>query len=218
VKKRVPKPTSPRIRRSPEDAQALILDSAEALMAERGPDAVGLKAVAQRAQVSHALVTHYFGTYEDLVHRVLARRIDRARGQALEALTSSPIGPESTLKVLSSLVSDPLQVRLMTWAFLSSRSGSLFGFHKGDLKVVIDAIHARRLHELGPDTGDRALVEFLVTLSMTAGYGFALSRDALAQAMGTEPMSFDDFFTRLGNVIRKATFPPGSSAPPASAP
>ncbi len=60
-----------RTRRSPEEARAVILRAAESLLADRGPDGVGLKDVAVRAGVSHALVTHYFGTIDALIDAAL---------------------------------------------------------------------------------------------------------------------------------------------------
>ena len=62
-----------RVRRSPEEARTLILDAADAVFREHLPDAVGLKEVAKAAGVSHALVTHYFGTYANLVEAALEK-------------------------------------------------------------------------------------------------------------------------------------------------
>ncbi len=184
----------------------MILGAAEALIAERGPDAVGLKAVAERAEVSHALVTHYFGTYEGLVQRVLQRRVERARAEALERVMQAPPGPEGTLEVLLGLVKDPAHVRLMTWAFLSSRSKSLVPFEPNDLRMLVDAIVARRLAVFGPaHAGTPEEVEFVVTLTLSAGYGFALGREAFARALGDRALSYDGFFKRMAELIRLYT-------------
>src|SRR5690349_10474032 len=63
-----------RRRRDPETARAEILDAAERVLSTRPPDQVGLKDVAEVAGVSHGLVSHYFGTYAELVEEVLVRR------------------------------------------------------------------------------------------------------------------------------------------------
>ena len=68
-----------RARRSPEEARALILEAAERVFATHLPDVVGLKDVAREAGVSHALVTHYFGTYSALVEATLERRFFKLR-------------------------------------------------------------------------------------------------------------------------------------------
>src|SRR4051812_23836783 len=66
--------TEPRRRRSPELARQELLDAAERVFAGAQPDQVGLKEVAHEAGVSHALITHYFGTYAGLLEAALARR------------------------------------------------------------------------------------------------------------------------------------------------
>jgi AcrR family transcriptional regulator len=79
-----------RKRRSPEVARREILDAAERLMADAGPDAVGLKAVASAAGVSHALVSHYFGTYDALVDAVLARKADALTEAVVARIGEAP--------------------------------------------------------------------------------------------------------------------------------
>ena len=192
------------MRRTPEEATELILHAAEALIAEKGPDAVGLKAVAQRAKVSHALVTHYFGTYENLVREVLLRRVNEARAIAVERAVSSPPGPEALLGVLRSMVGDKTHVRLMTWAFLSARNSSLVPVAAGDLALVVDAVMERRKQAFGARAGTREDAEFLVCLSTAAAYGFALGRETFARAMGRSPFSEDDFFARLAALLRRS--------------
>jgi AcrR family transcriptional regulator len=68
-----------RVRRTPEEARTLILDAADSVFREHLPDVVGLKDVARAAGVSHALVTHYFGTYAGLVAACSRRRARWAR-------------------------------------------------------------------------------------------------------------------------------------------
>ena len=62
-----------RRRRSPELARQELLDAAERLFRDLPPDQVGLKDIGREADVSHALVTHYFGTYVGVVaYRVVS--------------------------------------------------------------------------------------------------------------------------------------------------
>src|SRR5438105_1111177 len=74
-----------RVRRTPEDARALIMDATEGLFRTKLPDTVGLAAVARAAGVSHALVSHYYGTYEALVEAALERRVSRVREELVAA-------------------------------------------------------------------------------------------------------------------------------------
>src|SRR5688500_13324653 len=102
-----------RRRRSPEDARREILDAAERLFASHHPDALGLKPVARAAGVSHALVTHYFGTYAGLVDAVLERRQLALRDHLVTRLRSAPGLPSDTGPLFAALfeaLGDPVQV------------------------------------------------------------------------------------------------------------
>src|SRR5689334_16797 len=78
-----------RRRRSPEVARMELLDAAERMFAKHPPDEVGLKDIAREAGTSHALITHYFGTYGGLVEEVLQRRLLRLREQMAARLVEA---------------------------------------------------------------------------------------------------------------------------------
>jgi AcrR family transcriptional regulator len=64
-----------------------ILDAAEACYAESGFDGVSLRTITERADVDLALANYHFGTKENMLHEVIARRtriIHDARVEALE--------------------------------------------------------------------------------------------------------------------------------------
>jgi AcrR family transcriptional regulator len=193
-----------RVRRSPEEARELILTSAERVLSARGPDAVGLKEVADEAGVSHALVTHYFGTYDALVHAVLRRRMDLARAEAEALVLTAPPGPELLLQLFFSLLSDPLHVRLTTWALLSARRMPLLGQEPGVLLPLLELMSARRAQLYGKKAGNAADVALDTTLALAAGYGFALGKDLFASAMGREPFTLEQFQRRLAAVLKLA--------------
>src|SRR5205809_814516 len=61
-----------RLRRSPEEARRLILETAQALIARAGPEALRLQEIAAAAGISHPLILHHFGSREGLVHLIAA--------------------------------------------------------------------------------------------------------------------------------------------------
>src|SRR5437868_5365518 len=91
-----------RRRRSPEVARAEILDAAERLFARHQPEDVGLKAIGREAGVSHALITHYFGTYVGLCEAVLQRRLVGVREIAASRLREAGVlsRPDELLAIL----------------------------------------------------------------------------------------------------------------------
>lgn len=73
-------------RRGREATTAAILDAAESLFAERGFSAVAVRDIAERANVSHALVHQYVGSKADVFRTVLARN----EGIILDAAPDDP--------------------------------------------------------------------------------------------------------------------------------
>src|SRR5262249_38402902 len=137
----------PRARRAPEEARRLILDAAERVFAARGPDAAGLKDVAREAGVSHALVSHYFGTFGGLAAATLDRRAAAARETIFADLarTAGEPDPAALLERLWSWVSDPLTLKLAAWTWLSGRSDdhAFFPARVQGLRLVADALEPR---------------------------------------------------------------------------
>src|SRR5215470_9563518 len=107
------KRSRPRLRRSPEDARAHILDAADRVFRDHLPDAVGLRDIAAEAGVSHGLVTHYFATYDGLVAAAIARRIDAARASAFVHLAQMTFTADEAplLSILVDLMEDRTLVR-----------------------------------------------------------------------------------------------------------
>ena len=66
-----------RRRRSREEARRLILDAAERLLTEGGPEAVRLQEVGRAVGISHPAVLHHFGSREGLLLELESRAMER---------------------------------------------------------------------------------------------------------------------------------------------
>jgi len=178
----------PRPRRSPEEAKRTILEAARQLLAERGPDAVGLKDVARAAGVSHALVSHYFGTYGELVEAVMEAHVLSYRAELLSEITRSPdASPAAWLDRLFEQIADPLHARLSMWAVLSGRleRDDFFSRRQQGLRLVADAIEAR-IGELLPGVTPPARedLERLLALVIVSATGYSAMRSLLWPMFG----------------------------------
>src|SRR3954465_1206495 len=107
----------PRRRRAPEQARQEILDAADRVFVEFQPDQVGLKEVGREAGVSHALITHYFGTYAGLIEAALERKVRVLRETMLARLREAGAvsRPAELIGILMSALEDPVHLRLMRW-------------------------------------------------------------------------------------------------------
>lgn len=220
-------PRTPRARRSPEEARELILSGARKLFAERGPDAVGLKDVAREVGVSHALVSHYFGTYDALVEAAMEAHMHAIRADLLRRVSQKEsVDPAAWIEEAFESVSDPAYGRFVAWAILSGKMEHSDFFPRRDrgMKQTADVLEAA-LAAKGTPTS-REELEFAMVAVMTTAVGYALGRGVLWASLGHAPSraldrSFRDRFAAvmLGSFARSAPAPaPRRATRPASGP
>jgi AcrR family transcriptional regulator len=177
-----------RVRRAPAAARQHILEAAEAVMGTRGPDAVGLKDVAQAAGVSHALVCHYFGSYEALVTEVVRAHLAKFRAALLERLAApNALQPDEWLGALIDQFAKQAQAKVVLWATVSGRLEAADAFPRTDqgLRQLADAVSAR-LAAAGGVVPARATIESVLVTVVAAVWGYMLGRNVLWTAAGRD--------------------------------
>jgi AcrR family transcriptional regulator len=176
-----------RRRRTPEQARTEILDAATELIALRGPDGASLRQVAEAAGMTHGLVVHYFGSYQALVGAVLHRAFERQRARIRDGMRADGGIPyaDRVIPELFRALADEQFVRLWAWAMLnpdSARSPS------AGLAAFVDAFEQGvGLALTGPDRPDRARIEQVVLLGLSASYGYALGKRGWLSGLGHDP-------------------------------
>jgi AcrR family transcriptional regulator len=196
-----------RRRRSPEAARAHILARAADVFAHKLPDAVGLRELAAAAGVSHALLTHYFQSYENLVRAVIDTRLAALRDQAFARLASATFTAGSgalteapMLDVLLDLLEDRALVRLLLWALLSGRTDLGIG-QAAHLGRIVDAMHAR-LERAGLPIA-RARLELAVSAAVALVLGWSVAAGALDRALGrAESLTRPELRRELERMLR----------------
>lgn len=194
-----------RVRRKPEEARAIILEAAKRVLAERGPDRAGLKDIAREAGVSHALVSHYFGTFDQLVEATLESHVLSVREGFLARIDDlSTTGPEAILEYYFEALGNPLYGRLAAWALLSGRlqAADFFPRRQKGMKVIADAIEER----FGADAPfSRDDLELMIIVVTCAGFGYAIGKDVFWESMGHEATPQRDRWLRehLARLIRR---------------
>jgi TetR/AcrR family transcriptional regulator, repressor for neighboring sulfatase len=181
--------TLPRRRRSPELARQEILDAAERVFARSQPDQVGLKEVARETGVSHALITHYFGTYAGLIEAALERRTRATREAALARLREPEAlsRPGELLALLFRALQDPVHLRLLRWMLASERPAASHAFALQDRGLAVIAEQVARALSPEPTPALLRDVEITLLTAVSAAYGYALVKHTLAPALGREP-------------------------------
>lgn len=177
-----------RRRRAPEEARQEILDAAERVFIEFQPDQVGLKDVAREAGVSHALITHYFGTYANMIEAVLERRVRTLRGGILERLKDpgSLARPAELLSILFTALADPVHLRLTRWLLASERPSAAHAFALREQGLVLVSHQVAMAIDPEPSRQLVERVELALVTAVAAAYGYAIGKYALVGALGRE--------------------------------
>lgn len=175
-----------RLRRTPEQARQELLDAAERVFGDYYPEQVGLKEVAREAGVSHALITHYFGTYAGLVEATLERRIRALREQVVAKLREAGAlsRPGELLGMLFEALRDPVHLKLVKWLVASDRAAATRAFALQDQGLQVIAWQVANAVTPQPAPGTILVVELALVTAVAAAYGYALNKYALAAALG----------------------------------
>lgn len=201
------RPKRERIRRTPEAARALILDAASRVLADLGPDRAGLKEVAAAAGVSHALVTHYFGTFSALVEEVLEVQMAALRDAMIRQISEADDDPsvQELIQLLFAEFRNPVYGRLVAWAVLSGRidATSFFSSRKKGLRAIVDALvlrTSRRGRKLDRDEVERLVIVVWCTVS-----SYAVAAPTLWRALGRRPSRERDaqFAAMLAEIVEQ---------------
>jgi len=168
-----------RTRRSPEASRDNILTSAEALLLEKGPQALKLADVAARAGIAHATVLHHFGSIADVQTALMERMIRQLVDQVLEAHkldAKSERHSEAGLRALFDAFGARGAARLAAWLELTGESRRLTTVRDAVRTVV--ASHAERVAVTPP------LAEEQVLINVALAMGVGLFGRSLAELMG----------------------------------
>ena len=209
-----------RQRRTPEEAKRLILEAAQRLLAARGPSAIALKEVAREAGVSHALVSHYFGTVDALVEAALQAHMEGTRHEMLGRIADvMHAGPREWIDMAFDQLAHPISGRTLAWAILGDHLESEDFFPRRDqgMRMVRDAIEARIRAQLGEDAAPSTEdIEFAILLVFCTGLGYSVARSVVWGSLSREPTPERDrwFREKLADLVTESVEAGRALAPP----
>lgn len=184
-----------RIRRTPEEAKALILGVAAGRLAELGLNGLNISGVARAAGMSHATVIHHFGS-TGAMREALARDMTRELLSDVMAALDHHEAPAMILDRLFKMLSRGGHGRLLAWLALEQQTGTLLEPEDpGNLFTkVIDAITL--------ESGDRSHAKHMVLLVAAAAVGLSISGDTIAQLVGIDDDEMQSFPAWLADHIQ----------------
>lgn len=126
-----------RIRRTPEEAKALILSTAAERLKDQGLDGLNLTGVAEDAGISHATIIHHFGSSDEM-RRALVRHMTTALlVDVIEALQQE-VSPQDVCQNLFRAIVENGHARLLAW--LAVDSGNELASPEAEVQSLFDAI------------------------------------------------------------------------------
>ncbi len=176
-----------RRRRTPDEAKREILETAERLLAESGPAAVNVRAVAARIGMTDAGVHHHFGSREQLLQALLRHGGRRLRA-VIETTLSSWLDDEAQLEQLIASLSDVYRRGFAELA-ASLHAAGWRDRGVGLFEPVVEALHQRRRDPSAPIGETRLAVA------------------ALHQALAVEPL-YGAIFRRSAGVTGRSAHDP----------
>jgi AcrR family transcriptional regulator len=193
-----------RIRRTPDEARRLILEAAEAGMADSGPAGLRLETVAKAAGVSHPTILHHFGSRDGLIQALNLRAVEQLRTVLIDVLGSSPGSSENAITPVFAAYRNGLAQR-MVWLMQSG------GFLMGPaglpmLDEMVLALHALRERLAGPGAQVAiADTRAIIHLTTFAAFGDAILGKRLRRAQSdaeeiVERRWFENWFSEFLNA------------------
>lgn len=159
------------------------------MFANNQPDQVGLKDIAREAGTSHALITHYFGTYAGLIEATLERRMNAMREDIRTKLRETEMltNPERLITILFRALEDPVHMRLVRWLLASERPAAAhaFGLSANGIQLIAVQIASALVPDPPREVIDK--VELAMMTAVAAAYGYAIGKYALTGSAGKAP-------------------------------
>ena len=180
----------PRRRRSAEVAREEILNAAQRLLSQGGPDAIRLQDIARDVGISHPTILHHFGSREGLIEALDARAIQALTADVARILQSDeePQTGELVERVAETMDQQGLARLIALWAMREPDGPSrLDGTDPAALVADVSELIRTRLDEIEGVQADRLeAISFRVRLAVFAMFGQALIGDVLSPVTGEE--------------------------------
>ena len=174
-----------RVRRTPEEAKRLIIETARTLVARTGPQGLRLQDIAAEAGISHPLILHHFGSRAGLVRALTQEAAAELRDRLVQSMTQ----PEYSLGEQLDQVFDAFRGGLaqrLAWLLVEDPDGGPANTAL-ILREIADTLHPRRVAAAAPGSDvARRDTEWLIHLVAAAAFGEAIYGGQLRRSAGIE--------------------------------
>lgn len=195
----VPMASTPRVRRTPEEARALILATAGTRLEAHGIRGLNIKDVASDCHINHGTLLHHFGSAEGMRNALLVQLSEELIID-MAAILNSAAPPERLFGELFRLMSQSGQTKLLAWRALEEGAeNTLLDAGPSDklIQQIVEGV-ARRLQ--GQDV---ELARNLIFLALSAAVGWGICGPTLRRSLGMSDAQQDRFPAWVGEQLPK---------------
>lgn len=191
--------STPRVRRTPEEARALILATAGKRLEAHGIRGLNIKDVARDCSINHGTLLHHFGSAEGMRNALLVQLSEELIID-MAAILNSDAPAERLFTELFRLMSQSGQTKLLAWRALEEGTENTLqdaGPSDKLIQQIVEGV-ARRLQ--GQDV---ELARNLIFLALSAAVGWGICGPALRRSLGMSDAQQDRFPTWVGEQLPK---------------
>lgn len=202
-----PASATKRVRRTPEEAKTLILETAARRLKAQGLDGLTLTGVASDAGISHATIIHHFGGSEDMRRALVSHMTATLLTDVITALQQE-VPPVELCQNLFRAIVENGHARLLAW--LAVDSGNTMATPTPDVQTLFAAIIqtvADDLHRehapaaLSPPCAEELVqARNIVLLIASTAIGLGVAGDTLTSLLGmtdAERLEFPSWLAAL---------------------
>ena len=184
-----------RLRRTPDEAKALIMDVAAERLRRLGLDGLNISGVAEAAGISHATVIHHFGSTGAMRESLLRKMTGDLLSDVMEALQYQQ-SPDKVLERLFGTLSRDGHGKLLAWLALDSQ---LAGF---DATTSTGDLFKNIIESIASEGGNRTDAKYQVYLVAIAALGLGICGEVLAKLVGLSEKEAGQFPSWLAEHLQ----------------
>lgn len=189
------KSSKKRLRRTPDEAKALIMDVAAERLRRLGLDGLNISGVAEAAGISHATVIHHFGSTGAMREALLRKMTADLLSDVMEALQYQQ-SPDKVLGRLFGTLSRDGHGKLLAWLALDSQ---LAGF---DATTSTGDLFKNIIESIASEGGNRTDAKYQVYLVAIAALGLGICGEVLAKLVGLSEKEAGQFPSWLAEHLQ----------------
>jgi AcrR family transcriptional regulator len=199
--------TTPRKRRTAQEARHLILDAAENRLREVGPEGLKLQEIARDIGVSHPAILHHFGSRQWLVQAVVRRALESLRSDVLAMIREhldSPAAADlpAVMRRVYKVLAQRGHARLLAWLILS---GQDIEDQQGYVRGLAEAGQVRIIEAGTADDREFEFDDMLFVVMLIAytslGAGVAGETIRRSAGLADDPDAVDRFTAWFSHLV-----------------